>query len=69
MEFQFHLWPQDRYSAVDEIAKVVQAGERFDYTAAASGEHIIVPNRNSAGDLIEWLQPLGEEVISEAGVM
>jgi probable F420-dependent oxidoreductase len=44
MEFQFHLWPQDRYASLDEVATVVRAGERLGYAAAASGEHILVPD-------------------------
>ena len=51
MEFQFHLWPHTRYASFDEIATVVQAAERFGYTAAANGEHIIVPNGPEA-DLV-----------------
>ncbi len=51
MEFQFHLWPHTRYASFDEIANVVQAAERFGYTAAANGEHIIVPNGPEA-DLV-----------------
>jgi probable F420-dependent oxidoreductase len=44
VRYQFHIWPQDRYAGLDDIARVVRAGEDLGYAAVASGEHIMVPN-------------------------
>lgn len=44
MDYQFHLWPQDRYASISEIARVVSTAERLGYVAVASGEHILVPD-------------------------
>lgn len=47
MKYQFHLWPQDRYTSLDDLGSVVEAGERLGYAAVASGEHVIVPTAHA----------------------
>jgi probable F420-dependent oxidoreductase len=48
VKYQFHLWPQTRYKNLEEVARVVTAGESLGYAAVASGEHILVPNGHDA---------------------
>lgn len=44
MEFQFHLWPPEKYPDVHAMAEVARVGESLGYTSVACGEHILVPD-------------------------
>jgi probable F420-dependent oxidoreductase len=59
VKYQFHLWPQTRYRNLEEVARVVTAGEGFGYAAVASGEHILVPNGPDADIIgISYFDPM-----------